>query len=402
MKKHWLSAAPLVFVLSLALVFGFIEAKNRSEFFTARSLENLRALNEKHEMVVEDLFAIEETESPLIAELLQADVLIPIPVADRDNRGLVVTLNPGLSGEAMLLLQPVNSLSDVELATAAVEYQEAIPEFASVEVDQDVELQSPFYDWFFEARAEPVELSSEPEDEDRIQVAVVDSGIDGDHEIFDKNSVLTGWNTISDDTTMYDDVGHGTHVAGIISKGISGIEIIPYKIVDSKGGKLSNVIEAVSKAIADEVDVINMSFGVPSASYALETLVEKAYKKDIIMVAAAGNNNKDSGFYPAQYEHTIAVAGVDSAGNKMPNSNYGDWVDVAAYGYHVRSSLPDNEYGYKSGTSQATAKISAAVAELLMDASSDEDLSLEQVLSGLESAGKAITEGKLAGVTRIQ
>ena len=165
MKKHWLSAAPLVFVLSLALVFGFIEAKNRSEFFTARSLENLRALNEKHEMVVEDLFAIEETESPLIAELLQAAVLIPIPVADRDNRGLVVTLNPGLSGEAMLLLQPVNSLSDVELATAAVEYQEAIPEFASVEVDQDVELQSPFYDWFFEARAEPVELSSEPEDE---------------------------------------------------------------------------------------------------------------------------------------------------------------------------------------------------------------------------------------------
>ena len=77
-------------------------------------------------------------------------------------------------------------------------------------------------------------------------------------------------------------------------------------------------------------------------------------------------------------------------------------MDVAAYGYHVRSSLPDNEYGYKSGTSQATAKISAKVAELLMEASSDGDLSLEQVLSGLQSQGKSISAGKLAGVTRIQ
>ncbi len=403
MKKPWLSTVPLVFVLSLALVFGFIEAQNRPEYFTADSLENLRVLNAKHEMVVEDLFATQEEKSPLIAELLQADALIPIPVADRENTGLVVTLNPGLPDERMLLLQPVSSLSIVELATAADEYREAIPEFAHVEVDQDVELMGPYYDWFFSSsKSEPVELSSEVEDDEMIQVAVIDSGIDSDHEIFDGNPVLTGWNTISDNTTMYDDVGHGTHVAGIISSGVEGIEIIPYKIVDSKGGKLSNVIEAVSKAIEDDVDMINMSFGVSTKSYALETLVEKAYKKDIIMVAAAGNNNKNSGFYPAQYEHTIAVAGVDSAGNKMPNSNYGDWVDVAAYGYHVRSSLPDNEYGYKSGTSQATAKISAKVAELLMEASSDGDLSLEQVLSGLQSQGKSISAGKLAGVTRIQ
>lgn len=412
MKNHWFSTAPIAFTLVLAIGLGFIDAQNHSQFFTTDSLKAMRVLNEKNGMVVNDL-SDPQKDSPLVAELLHADVLVAGGTeVNRENTGLVVTLNPDAYSQEMLLLQPTNPISEIELATLAEEYKKAIPEFENVELDQDLELTSPFYDWMIEAPAvapaDDVELSSETTseipsmDQTKIRVAVIDSGVDASHEIFAKNPVETGWNTISDDTIMIDDVGHGTHIAGIIASESQNVEIIPYKIVDAKGGKLSNVIEAITKAIEDDVDVINMSFGVSEPSYALETLVEDAYGKNIIMVAAAGNNGMDHGFYPGEYEHTIAVASVDASGNKMPHSNYGDWVDVAAYGYHIRSSLPNNTYGYKSGTSQATAKVTAKVVMMLQGASSNDVWTLEQVLSGLQSEGEAIADGELARVTRLQ
>jgi len=410
MKTQWFSTIPVVFALTLALTLGFMESQKGTQTFSSESLSALHILNQKNGMSVDNLSSTEK-DSPLVAELLSADVLMAEPESHRENTGLVVTLDAGLPSQDMLLLQPQEPITELELATLAQEYQKAIPEFDHVELDQELELFSPEYNWPLvpplsappslpEGVQSVTDLSkSEPE---KIRVAVVDSGVDGTHEIFASDSVIAGWNTFTEDSTMEDDVGHGTHIAGIIASESENIEIIPYKIVDAQGGKLSNVIEALTKALDNNIDVINMSFGVSSPSYALETLVEKAYQDHIIMVAAAGNNNTNDGFYPAEYEHTLAVAGVDGDGVKMPNSNYGDWVDVAEYGYHIRSSLPGGEYGYKSGTSQATAKVTAKVVQLLESASSNEDWSLEQVLSGFQSQGEKITEGELAGVTRIQ
>ena len=389
---------PVTLAVGLALILTLVDAQMhpRSEVFEADSLKALRTLNFQYQMSVEDILS-EEEDSPLISELYKADALIPAH-SEKDNKGLVVSL---ASSEDLLLLKPQDSLSDQKLEEIADAYERSIPEFVHVELDQEVTLESPDYEWTLYPAASqetPIQLSSEPVQE--VTVAVIDSGMDEGHEIFSDVPLEEGWNTITEDSTMLDDVGHGTHIAGIIASHADGVIIAPYKIVDSKGGKLSNVLEAFAKAIEDDVDVVNASFGLGTSSYALEALIDKAYDKGIIVVAAAGNSGKDTGFYPAGYAQTIAVGSVDAGGHKLPSSNYGSWVDVAAYGYRVKSSIPDNKYGYKTGTSQATAFVSAAVARILME--SDEDLDFEEVLDLLEASEETVKDGELAGTVIVQ
>lgn len=403
MKNTWYSFLPLLVVAVLAIVLGVMEAGKDPEFFSVNSLDAMRELNFKHQMVVDDLMSTDK--SPLVSELIQADAFSDMSKQEF-MPGLVVTLRTE-DGDGILLLQPVNPLSTLELETIADEYKATIPEFEEVEIDQDLELFSPFYDWNFFPNRESVagEASQVVTDvnlaEENIQIAVIDSGVDIGHEIFEGVTISKGWNTLKGNSNMYDDVGHGTHVAGIIAASAPGVEIIPYKIVDVKGGKLSNVLEAMAKALEDDVEIMNTSFGLSAPSYALETMVERAYKKGVIIVSAAGNNAKTTGFYPAEYDHTIAVASVDSAGNKLPKSNYGDWVDVAAYGYHIRSALPDGLYGYKTGTSQAAPVVSAAVARMMMGEYSNE-LTFEAILSALKNSTLFIEDGELAGTPIIE
>ncbi len=401
MKNTWYSFLPLLVVTVLALVLGVVEANKQPEYFSANSLDTLRSLNYQYKMVVEDLTQAED--SPLVSELTQADAFMNTQ-PDESARGLVVSVT---TDDSILLLQPVEALSDIELQTVAKEYSAAIPEFEAVEIDQSIEMFSPLYNWDFSfgesqgGEAEPDTSSEVSLAEEVVQVAVIDSGVDISHEVFANSLVEKGWNTLKDNTDAYDDVGHGTHVAGIIASKAPGVEIIPYKIVDSNGGKLSNVLEAFSKALDDEVEIINTSFGLSSPSYALEAMIEKAYEANVIVVSAAGNNSSDTGFYPAQYEHTIAVASVDNGDHKLPKSNYGDWVDVAALGYHVRSSLPDGLYGYKTGTSQAAPVVTAAVANLMMSEHAG-DLTLEAVLTALDNSEYHIEEGELEGTPIIK
>lgn len=399
-RSQILSYLPVTLAVGLALVLTLVDSQihPQSEVFQTDSLKALRTLNYQYQMSVEDILS-NEADSLLISELYKADALIPTR-SEKDTKGLVVSLK---DQDLFLLLRPQDSLSDEELVEIADAYQRSVPEFAHVELDQEISLEGPVYDLTLYPKAypedKPVELTSEPTQE--VVVAVIDSGIDETHEIFIDVPLDEGWNTITEDSTMEDDVGHGTHIAGIIVSNAPGVTIAPYKIVDSKGGKLSNVLEAFAKAIEDEVDVVNASFGLGTSSYALETLIGKAYDAGIIVVSAAGNAGKDTGFYPAGYAQTIAVGSVDAGGHKLTSSNYGSWVDVAAYGYRVKSSIPDNQYGYKTGTSQSTAFVTAAVARLLM--TSTEDMSFYEVLSSLEEDSlESIQDGDLAGTPIVE
>ncbi|MFA5854940.1 MAG: S8 family serine peptidase [Candidatus Gracilibacteria bacterium] len=405
MNRPWLSYIPVTLAVLVAITVGFIDAQNHpaTHVFAAESLKQMQSLNYKYRMSVSDLGT---SGLSIMPELIKADVLLPGVTAPRENTGLIVTFD---DFDGMLLLQPEKKLNDSQLAQVASEYSAGIPEFSNIEPDQEVALESPFYDFGIFAAKESVNLSStESGVDDAVRVAVVDSGVDETHEIFANTHFGTGWNAIDGDTSMYDDVGHGTHIAGIIATSAPEARIFPYKIVDADGGRLSNVLSALSRAISDEVDVINTSFGLSSSSYALEEMVTRAYEDGIIIVSAAGNSGKDVNFFPASYDKTIAVAGVDAGDHKMTNSNFGDFVDVAAYGYHVRSSLPDNRYGYKSGTSQATAFVSAAVAKML-GASADSSaydsgtaMTFEEVLSTLQGGTEKIPDGELAGVAVVK
>jgi thermitase len=204
-----------------------------------------------------------------------------------------------------------------------------------------------------------------------VLIAVLDTGIDGQHEDL-ANKVVASINFTQAQTP--DDVhGHGTHVAGIIAAatnnglGIAGIapnsRLLNVKVADDNGMVWAS---AAAKGIVWAVDngakVINMGFFVPSSSPALEQAIDYAYSKGVILVAAAGNEITSVPIYPASYPEVIAVAATDIDGKLWSKSNYGDWVDAYAPGVGIYSTIPGNNYGYQSGTSMATAFVSAVAA----------------------------------------
>jgi len=97
----------------------------------------------------------------------------------------------------------------------------------------------------------------------------------------------------------------------------------------------------------------------------LETAINFAWENGVIIIAAAGNDGNDLPVYPACYENCISVTGLRDNGELAPLANYGDWVDAAAPGFEIYSTLPGNEYGYKQGTSFAAACVSGLAARLL-------------------------------------
>src|SRR5205807_217980 len=85
--------------------------------------------------------------------------------------------------------------------------------------------------------------------------------------------------------------------------------------------------------------VINISAGGTSDSQSLQDAVDYAWSKGSVVVAAAGNNGSSAPFYPAYYANAIAVAATDSTDRLASFSNYGSWLDVAAPGVTIYSSL---------------------------------------------------------------
>jgi len=144
---------------------------------------------------------------------------------------------------------------------------------------------------------------------------------------------------------------------------------MPLKIFDFAGvGYVSAVKEAMDYALAKGVDITNISWGTSETSETLEETFEIAHDNEILVVAAAGNNNRDNDIvpvYPASYdfENIIAVAAVDRHNSLTLFSNYGETtVDIGAPGRDIFSSLPGNFYGWYSGTSMAAPHITGALA----------------------------------------
>lgn len=393
--RLWLLGA--VSVLTLLIGAGNYLSENLlySTELSANSLKNLESLNRKFDLVVSDKGIAVGSEN-LLAELSAANVL---DGGRADYKGLIATMDESMTKGGVVVLKAAHEVSDSTLRNIAAVYQETIPEFENVEVDQEVQLEGyPVYSIDYEHKTEPVvRLSSE---DDAVRVAVIDSGIDPDHEIFENTVVEKGWNTIDGDSNMYDDVGHGTHMTGIIVTNAPNATIIPYKIAGADGGDLSNVLEAFQMAMDAKADIINASFGVMERSYSLERMVQKAKQKGIIVVAAAGNNNSDGPFYPAEYSESLAVAGVDGMGAKMPKSNFGYWVDLASHGDRIKSSLPGNEYGYKSGTSPATAYVTAKIVNIIEEKGWMSARSIVRYLSS--EAEEKVGDGELAGVPIVE
>ncbi|MDP5273110.1 S8 family peptidase [Chengkuizengella axinellae] len=205
-----------------------------------------------------------------------------------------------------------------------------------------------------------------------VTVAVIDTGVDLSHLDL-KGQLVEGANFVNEDEQPLDDVGHGTHVAGIISasvdnsEGIAGMswynKIMPIKVLDSTGaGSTYAVAQGVIWATDNGAKVINMSLGNYAETQFLHDAIKYAYDKDVVLIAATGNDNTDQPGYPAAYPEVLAVSATDESSNKADFSNYGDYLDVMAPGVNIASTYPDGQYAALSGTSMASPHVSALAA----------------------------------------
>lgn len=211
-----------------------------------------------------------------------------------------------------------------------------------------------------------------------VKVAVLDTGIDCDHEDLAGKVVASANFTTS--VTADDLFGHGTHVAGIIaavtnnSKGVAGVApncvLMNVKVLDDQGnGYYSWIANGIVWAANNGAKVINMSLAGPAPSSTLKQAIDYAWRKGAVIVAAAGNDGTNAPSYPAYYDKCIAVAATDQNDQRASFSEYGSWVDVSAPGVNILSTLPNhanalgvNNYGYMSGTSMATPFVSGVAA----------------------------------------
>ena len=247
-----------------------------------------------------------------------------------------------------------------------------------------------------------------------VVVAVVDSGVDYDHEdlkgnIWENLAEKNGQEDVDDDENGYvddirgysfyeknndpnDDFGHGTHIAGIIaartnnSKGIAGIaggwnetpgcKLMCLKTSMMDGEKLKTSTSALAKAIHYAVDngahVINLCVGV-GENDTIKGALDYTFNTDALVIVAAGNYNtnvcdRSKQDYLPSREDVIAVAATDRVDKRMTDSgddsNYGPCVDVSAPGKDIQSTWKDNAYAEQTGTSMA-APVVAGVAALL-------------------------------------
>ena len=218
----------------------------------------------------------------------------------------------------------------------------------------------------------------------QVIVAILDTGIDADHEVL-YPIVALEINFTDSPAGVLDTYGHGTPIAGIIAAnpdndpGVQGIvsncRLLNVKVVDDRGRyDMSDLVDGIRWAVDNGANVINISLVSGEKSTELEKAINYAWQNGVIVVAAAGNGGTDKPVYPAAYEHCIAVTAVDDSGSLIPLANHGDWVDIAAPGYEIYSALPGNDYGYMYGTSFATAYVSGLVARLFplaQDANND-------------------------------
>jgi type VII secretion-associated serine protease mycosin len=192
-----------------------------------------------------------------------------------------------------------------------------------------------------------------------VTVAVIDTGVKSSHSDL-SDRVLSGTDYVVPGTSANDENGHGTHVAGIIaavhnnSRGIAGMapraKILPVRVLDRNGsGTSANVAKGIIYAADRGAKVINLSLGSNQSSTAMQSAVSYAIGKNVLVVAAAGNSG--CGLlgapreYPASYPGVVGVGAVTKSIQRASYSSCGSWVDVAAPGDRIISTMIQNSVG---------------------------------------------------------
>jgi subtilisin family serine protease len=204
-----------------------------------------------------------------------------------------------------------------------------------------------------------------------VLLAVIDSAIDGGHPDLG-GSIVKNFDALGGKA---DPQLHGTEMAGAIAThgkllGIApGVELLAARAFDNTPGKARgtsfDVLKSLQWAADNDARVINMSFAGP-ADPTLHRMLTAAYQKNIVLIAAAGNNGPYAApAYPAADPDVIAVTATDADDKPFKMANRGTYVAVAAPGVEIVALAPDASYQITTGTSVAAAHVSGIAALLL-------------------------------------
>lgn len=262
-------------------------------------------------------------------------------------------------------------------------YAERVPVYASYYMPNDLNPEQ----WSLTQIQAPEAWDIETGSTD-ITLAIVDDAVLTTHEDLQAN-IIAGFDVADNDNNPSPPAGattncfsHGTHCAGIAAAvtdngiGIASlaghVKIMPVKCKpDSDLGTNCNSLPAtfagIEYAIANNADVISMSFGGYAFSQTMQLLFDEAYTNNIVCVAAAGNDNSSNESYPASYNHVISVAASNQNDAKAGFSNYGTAVDVTAPGTNILSTVAgtNGSYAQMQGTSMATPLVASLCALML-------------------------------------
>ena len=251
--------------------------------------------------------------------------------------------------------------------------------------------------------AEQISLEDIEYDGTGVSLCIVDSGIDLSHTAL-KDVSLLGWRDfVTSSEQPFDDNGHGTSMAGSIVanghlKGIArGVDLYVARALPANGqGEDQDVSDAIDWCTSQGVDIISLSLGGAGSNPIIDTdgdrpseeAAIRAIEQGIYVVAAAGNDGGDDDdgdvASPGNVELVISVGGINRDGSHWEGSSTGDndgnffslplmlprsdpnmKPEVLGPANDVPILMPDNSYGYASGTSSATAYVSGILALML-------------------------------------
>lgn len=227
-----------------------------------------------------------------------------------------------------------------------------------------------------------------------VVIAVVDSGANAVADL--APNLTSGWNFLTGTSNTADsgaDYGHGTAVAGTAaaatnnSTGVSGTnwnsKIMPLEVVNSSSyASWSNVASAVTYAADHGAKVVNVSLEGTSDSATMQSAMNYAWSKGLVIVASAGNYGNSSPVYPAWEQNVMAVSAINNASGTFASfSSYGSDIAVSAPGNYILTTDQDGGYGQWYGTSFSSPQV-AGLAALIF--SENPALSNSQVVSLIE------------------
>lgn len=245
------------------------------------------------------------------------------------------------------------------------------------------------------------------------KIAILDTGINAGHPDL-RPAIKGGASFVKGENYWVDYFGHGTHVAGIIAAqnnkiGSVGVaynaNLYIVKVIGKNGeGNVSDVIKGIQWSIDHHMDIINMSFALTDDEKSkptfkqLESVINQAYAKGILLVAASGNDGVNHVDYPANFKNVIAVGGMYDGYNTKEKhgylgwadfSNYSSKIEVVAPSVYVYSTFPFNltpemngykGYEYESGTSMAVPNVVGFLALLKQRYPHDSNVQLRNLL----------------------